>query len=395
MIYELLDPKEWLLEVTPTMKSQLWEQSQLYGTPDSRWRAYVNQICLYCFLDWVQTEYDLQTIVWESYPQIPAFWEFVNGTLISLNGRRIVLIPSEAIDDGELEVPQEWVDIPGWAADFYLAVQVKADGEWVRFWGYTTHQELKTLAQYDSVDRTYCMDASILTKDLNAFWMAYKFCQAEDIQAAIPSLPELSIDAAENMLQRLSSSKANFPRLEIPFTSWGALLENEQYRKRLYQQKQQITQKQSSSTVHLSAWLQSIYDIYWQTIDTFLNSNTGNLAFNFRSGTDTDNTSIKRAKLIDLRAKPDSLEVILVVALIPKNNEQFDIRVQLHPFNNEYLPLNINLILLSESAEIIQEVQSRVQDNYVQLKLFEGEIGERFSIKIVIDNYEVIENFMI
>ena len=35
-----------------------------------------------------------------------------------------MLIPSEAIDDSELEVPQEWVDIPSWAADYYLAVQI-------------------------------------------------------------------------------------------------------------------------------------------------------------------------------------------------------------------------------------------------------------------------------
>ena len=66
-------------------------------------------------------------------------------------------------------------------------MQVKPDGESVRFWGYTTHKELKTQASYDSVDRTYSMDARHLTKDLNAFWMAYQFCQVEDVKAAIPS----------------------------------------------------------------------------------------------------------------------------------------------------------------------------------------------------------------
>lgn len=53
--------------------------------------------------------------------------------------------------------------IPLMLTFYYLAAQVKPDGEWVRIWGYTTHTELKSLAHYDSVDRTYCMDARHLT----------------------------------------------------------------------------------------------------------------------------------------------------------------------------------------------------------------------------------------
>ena len=169
------DPKEWLLE--STIQSQLWQQSQRYATPSSRWRAYINQICLDAFLNWVQTEYALRASVWYSSPDVPAFWEFVNGTAILLNKRRVVLIPSEAIDDLSLEVPQEWVDIPSWAADFYLAVQVNPDGEWVRFWGYTTHQQLKTAADYDPVDRTYCLDARHLTKTSMLFGWLTNFVQ--------------------------------------------------------------------------------------------------------------------------------------------------------------------------------------------------------------------------
>lgn len=387
------DPKEWLLEITPTIQSHLWEQSQGYTTPSSRWCAYINQICLYAFLNWVQTEYALQASVWESSVDVPAFWEFVNGTAILLNERRVVLIPSEAIDNRELEVPQEWVDIPSFIADFYLAVQVKPDEDWVRFWGYTTHQELKTLANYDPVDRSYCIDAEDLTKDLNAFWMAYQFCQVEDLKAAVSTLPELSTIQAENMLQRLSSSKVIFPRLEVPFTSWGALLENKQQRQRLYQ-KRQGQKIQLSPAVNLSAWLQCIYEASWQPIDTFLNSNTSSLAFNFRSSTSLSAANIKRGKVIDLGGEVESRKVVLVIALIPENNQQVGIRVQLHPIDNEYLPNNIKLVLLSESAEIIKEVQARLQDNYVQL-FFKGEVGECFNIQVTLDSYQITESFLI
>lgn len=82
MTCEFVDPKEWSLEVTSKIQLQSWKQSQVYGTPSSRWCAYINQICQNVFLNWLKTEYALQASVWKSFADIPAFWEFVNGTAI-------------------------------------------------------------------------------------------------------------------------------------------------------------------------------------------------------------------------------------------------------------------------------------------------------------------------
>ncbi|MFN6497051.1 MAG: DUF1822 family protein [Nostoc sp. DedQUE01] len=387
------DPREWLLEISPTIQAQSWQQSQIYATSSSRWCAYINQICLHAFLDWISTEDFQRASVWYSFPGTPAFWEFVNGTAILLEGRRIVLIPSEAIDDGELEVPQEWVDILSWAADYYLAVQVKPDSEWIRIWGYTTHEELKSLAHYDSVDRTYCIDARHMTKDLNAFSLSYQFCQGEEMKAAIDLLPQLSTEQAENLVRRLGNASFRFSRLAVPFITWGALLENEQWRQRLYRERQQP--QSSQVRVNLSRWLKGIYDDSWEAIETSLLFNSNSLAFNFRSSSGLSVSSIKRAKLIDLGMEIESQKVVLLVAFIPEDNQQVSIRVQLHPANGEYLPVNIKLALLLESEEIIQKVQAREQDNYIQLKRFDGEVGECFSIRVTFDSHQITENFVI
>ncbi|MBW4572869.1 MAG: DUF1822 family protein [Tolypothrix carrinoi HA7290-LM1] len=388
------DPREWLLEISPTIQAQSWQQSQVYATPSSRWCAYINQICLHAFLDWISSEDFQRASVWYSFPGMPAFWEFINGTAILLEGRRVVLIPSEAIDDSELEVSQEWVDIPSWAADYYLAVQVKPDGEWIRIWGYTTHKELKSLAHYDSVDRTYCIDARHLTKDLNAFSLSYQFCRGEEMKAAIAPLPRLSTEQAENLVQRLGNASFRFSRLAVPFITWGALLENEQWRQRLYQQRQQP--QSSQVRVNLSRWLEGIYDNAWEAIETFLFFNSNSLAFNFRSSSEFGFGSIKRGKLIDLGIEIESQKVMLLVAFIPKDSQQVSIRVQLHPTGGKsYLPVNMKLALLLESGEIIQEVLAREQDNYIQLKRFDGEVGECFSIQVAFDNCQITENFVI
>ena len=386
------DPREWWLEISPTIEAQSWQQ-QVYATPSSRWCAYINQICLHAFLNWISTEDCPEASVWYSSPGVPAFWEFVNGTAILLDGRRVVLIPSEAIDDSELEVPQEWVDIPSWAADYYLAAQVKPDGEWVRIWGYTTHTELKSLGQYDPVDRTYCLEARHLTKDLNAFWMTYQFCRGEEMKAEIAPLPELSTEQAENMLQRLGEFSVSLLRLAVPFTTWASLLEDEQWRQRLYQERQYS--QSSPVLVNLSRWLEGLYDNAWETIEAFFPPNSSSLAFNFRSTSGLSTGSIQKAKLIDLAMELDSHKVVLLVALLPEVNQQVGIRVQLHPARVEHLPANIKLVLLSTEGDIIQEVQTRVQDNYVQLKRFDGEVGESFSIQVALNDYQITENFVI
>lgn len=41
------------------------------------------------------------------------------------------------------------------------------------------------------------------------------------------------------------------------------------------------------------------------------------------------------------------------------------------------------------------KVQARIQDIYVQLKLFDGEVGECFSIQVAFDSCQVTETFVI
>jgi hypothetical protein len=388
MTFTFAEPTELLLEISSSLQAQSWQQSQVYTTASSRWRAYTNQICLNAVLNWIKTEYFPEAIALSS----SSLWDIVNGSVISLGEKRILLLPSEAIDHSELEVPQEWVDIPNRAVDYYFAVQVKPDGEWVKVWGYTTHQELKSQGKYDTFDRTYCIDAGFLTKDLNAFFLTYQFCPTEQTKATIAALPELSDIQAENLLQRLGSASVTFPRLAVPFTLWGALLENEQWRQRLSQQRQNNV----NARVNLTQWLEGIYSAGWQEIETLFGANASLLALNLRSGISTTDVKIKRAKLIDLKMQIESLSVVLLIALIPLADQQVSVRVQLHPASGEsYLPANVKLALFSESGEPLQEVLARRQDNYMQLPIFDVEAGELFSIQVAFGELEVRENFVV
>ncbi len=66
-------------------------------------------------------------------------------------------------------------------------------------------------------------------------------------------------------------------------------------------------------------------------------------------------------------------------------------------FDDKYLTSNLRLKLLSEIRENLQVVQSRNNDNSIQLKIFRGYPGERFSISLELecDNYVITEDFII
>jgi Protein of unknown function (DUF1822) len=175
-IFTSLYPDQVCLEVSPKQLEQAWPSQQEYSSDVARWTAYKNRLTLDAFLDWLQAESGIeeQPQVLPSRDDLSSIWEVVNGTAIEIGETRIVLIP-EAMDTDEYEVQAEWVDIPSWVADYYLAVQVNPDDGWLRIWGYTTHKKLKQAGQYDSIRRTYSLGREELIEDLNVMWVARKF----------------------------------------------------------------------------------------------------------------------------------------------------------------------------------------------------------------------------
>jgi hypothetical protein len=227
-ISAVVDATHPLLEIPPL------KPSQLHSNPASRWNAYLNQLCLSAVLPWLQEEFDPQAKAWPSNAAQASFWEVVNGVAITLGDTRFLLVPSEASDLDEMRVPQEWIDIPSWVADYYLAVQIELDDCWARVWGYATHQQLKSRGHYDANDRTYSLNA---IADPTVLWVAKQIGTGEATRSAIAPLPALSLPQAENLLQRLGDSSLIFPRLAVPFTLWGALLEHGGWRQQLYQRR--------------------------------------------------------------------------------------------------------------------------------------------------------------
>lgn len=153
--------------------------------------------------------------------------------------------------------------------------------------------------------------------------------------------------------------------------------------------------RQLQSRVSLSQWLQGVVADRWRSLDELLGHHQP-LALSFRSDAVKPETTIRRAKLLDLGLQLGPRSLVLLVAITPEAEEKLSISVQLHPALGELiLPPNLTLQLLSDTGAVLQSIQSRNQDNYMQLKRFRGVLGECFQIQIVWGDLEMTESFII
>ncbi|QLE43325.1 DUF1822 family protein [Nostoc sp. C052] len=251
-VFTFANPTDLVLEIPKIIQNQTHLDNQAFSNANSRYQAYINELCLGAILLWLQEDWTLQTKVWPTTTALPSFWELVNGIALTLDATRLVLVPSEAIDLSELRVPQEWVDIPSWVGDYYLAVQVEPDEGYVRVWGYCSHEKLKTQGSYDASDRTYSLDAADIINDISVLAVARQLCPEEPTRSNIEEIPSLSLQQAQNLITRLGNPEILTPRQEIPFQLWGGFIQHGGWRQHLYQRRLGLPEQWS-----VLQWLQS------------------------------------------------------------------------------------------------------------------------------------------
>ncbi|MEC4812011.1 MAG: DUF1822 family protein [Scytonema sp. PMC 1069.18] len=273
-------PNQLWLQLSEKLQEEAWQQSQRHVNAAARCQAYLNYLCLKSFVPWLEAWLKeanqakdsinhsiLSATSWDS------LWEVVNGTPIEWEGIRLVLIPSETSDLEEFAVPREWVDIPNWRKNYYIAVQINLgtpEQSWMRVWGYATYEKLKRRGIYDDGDRNYYINQEVLAEDLTQMLLVP---QIDSSPQAVAFQPQLSAQQAQDLFTKLSETSVYSPRLAVPFEQWAALLVDEQWRQELYKQRLRLaaTSTPNLAVVHLRQWLHqadSIIEEIWQSVET-------------------------------------------------------------------------------------------------------------------------------
>ncbi|MBP0021928.1 MAG: DUF1822 family protein [Cyanobacteria bacterium SBLK] len=244
-LMEIFPDRLWL-EFSLEERDRAWMQSQNYSNQSSCWTAYLNLLCLHGFLQYIKSDPDLQNeplqICFSDLEQTgkTSLWEFINGTAIEIGDRRIVLLPRDTVNTDEFSIPWEWIDIPCLSGDYYLAISVNLEQQWLQFWGYTTHQKIKEKSFYESRDRTYNLPKDALIEDIEVLWVARELCPPERGKVEALEFPNLIDREQQDFLAQWSQYSNHSPRLELKeeeLLTWAALLSSDRDRLTLYKRR--------------------------------------------------------------------------------------------------------------------------------------------------------------
>ncbi|MEH1810719.1 DUF1822 family protein [Nostoc sp.] len=147
--------------------------------------------------------------------------------------------------------------------------------------------------------------------------------------------------------------------------------------------------------VNLNQWFENLFENSWMPLKEVFGS-IDDKKFALRTVSPSNRGSVERAKIIDMELRFGKEPLVLLVAIAPCLEDKLEILVQLHPMGDKtYLGSNVRMKLLSESGENIQEVVSRSNDNFIQLKRFRGYSGEGFNIQVSNGDFTIKEAFVI
>ena len=402
-------PKQVFLEITPENLEAASPNNSDYSYDVARHHALINRLVLNCFTNWLRKEAPIEEEfnIWPNVEDLPSIWEFVNGTALTIGHTRLALIPQETIDTDEFSVPQEWVDIPNWLADYYLGVQVNLEQRWLRIWGFISHKTLKQKAEYDPVLRNYSVPGELLIEDLTVMWVARQFQETE--RAEVSALPELFGHEFDRISEVLGKPRGYSPRLlvtnsepiddsEVAFPKWAALMSKDNLRQQLYS-------KLCSN--HYRERFEKLLDVNWLEPEKILVSSARRRRANANQLSKKEQSiQFNRGKIIEL----DNQRFVLMIE-IKQGKENQDIKLSFklipHGADTTSLPSGLELALLNPSGIVVTSNTAKTGDNQLfippnpskpatmDLEKLENNLkkGKVFQIKITLNGQSKTEPF--
>jgi hypothetical protein len=381
-----IEPETIWLELTPAEIELAQPNVTTYSNQTGLNNAHLNQLCLSKFQAWLD-EWEISYELSFSTDELTTIWDVVTGWAVEIGKTRLVLIPTNNLDRDELQVPQEWVDLPNWLGDYYFGVQLDLEAGLINIWGFSSHQSLKERGEYNPRNHSYSLDSDLLVTNLDILWMAQDLGLNE--RSSITELPTLSLDSALALIQQLSTPSPYSPRSKLTFPEWGAILNSPNLRSQLYQTRLQraIIDRTPAPSFRLIDWVR----------DEFINAiANGWQTYQSPLGITRNQNTIERAKLINLQLDFRRETVVLLIGVIPEDGEKMRVLVQVHPgVGSRCVPAQLQLSYVDEHGAILRTVTARSNDDCIQLPAFNCTIGTEFNIQLQLYSDRAIERFVV
>jgi hypothetical protein len=359
------------LEPEQCDRAQAW--SHAIAQEAQAWQTYLNGLALVGFEQWLRDRLPNCTVNPDFDLTESAC--YLNICDFNQNHFKLCLIDTEHLLDEQVTVPQTIIEQAGMEPDieqtdtphFYVLLEVLEEQAQVIIRGLLRHDQLVNYCHSTQLSPSsqsdYQLPLDLFDPEINHLLF---YCQfSPPVQVKSNSVGAVVSLAATSCLETTGLETTGLETTEfLP----GAF---------------------QSTRTRLSQWLQDIFEESWLSLDRLIHPDT-QLALNLRSS----NLGVKRGRLIDLEMQVSTETLVLLVTITPAPPNQVTALIQLHPSGgNRFLPPDLKLKLRSKAGKLLQEVNARSQDNYIQLKPFKGDLGKRFRVEIGLGDQQITEDF--
>jgi hypothetical protein len=327
-----------LLPETVALEPEHFERARQISTrvenEADQWQVYLNVLAQLSLVRWLGERMPEKAIALDHNVPIGVFGK------IKVDNFKLSAIATEQILDEVVSFPQQEVASPELATHFYVLVEVLEEQEQVMIRGCLRYDCLREYLNQNDLPFLHqdCYQLPLSLFETEPHHLVFYCHYLEPSSITLPTTTTKSaIAPAANLSKNLSKTRTK-----------------------------------------LSNWLSGIVEEYWQAIEQLADPQV-NLALNTRNV----GKAVSNGKLINLGMQFGNQTVALIVNVMPEAEAKLRVLAQLYPTGGQkYLPANLKITLRSKAGKILQEVQARSQDNYIQLKPFQGKLGKRFSLEI-------------
>jgi hypothetical protein len=396
---------------------QAVEWSDRLPTEMAQWKTYLNWLMLFGFQTWLHQRAPDLVLEAEhcsiANPAVATLLDAVSN--LEIAGFKVCLIRLERGEEKTVTVPRAVVDLPEFIAHFYVLVDVLEEEEEVTIYRVLGYERLtewqKSHPLRPLADWTYAIPFDWFDPELTPLVVSLR-C-GDIYRASLPEVPRRSPLPSHGwtaLTDRLSHSHPSQQPLWAGLT-WeqgATVLTNPDliqwfYQQALDQEPMQTSTAASpatralstieshpaqpllSSLINLSQWFQNQVEVGWQAVEALLDP--AQLALSMRN-----RSMATRGKLLDLESKLEE-PIALLIGVMPTEPSQANVRVTVCPTVEQTgLPLDLEVMILDEQGVAVMQAQSRGTD-MIQLN-FGVVLGERFSVKVVLDSLNVMESFV-
>lgn len=228
-------PEPLTLEISPSVITTAETLINCQSTPSAAWRAYYHHIAIATLITWLQAHRPEPITPWLPPEEQRAFWEGVGGAALQWGEVRIALFATETEDLETWEIPQEWVDLPAFVADYYLAVELHIEADpadsWLAVVGYATHGMVRE--SHRTEEHCYALPRQALVDDLYLLFLSQRLFGRR--WSRVSAVPQFLPPVRESLLATCVA--AGEPRLALPFEQWGGLFSVAAWRSHLYRER--------------------------------------------------------------------------------------------------------------------------------------------------------------